>query len=49
MQIKSSNKDQGIFVFHLDQNNFIEFCPERGGVITNWVADGNEILYFDEK
>ena len=49
MQIKLSNKDQGIFVFQLDQNNYIEFCPERGGVITNWVSDGKEILYFDEK
>ena len=49
MQIKLSNKDQGIFVFQLDQNNYIKFCPERGGVITNWVSDGKEILYFDEK
>ena len=49
MQIKLSNKDQGIFVFQLDKNNYIKFCPERGGVITNWVSDGNEILYFDEK
>ncbi len=49
MQIKLSNKDRGIFVFQLDQNNYIEFCPERGGVITNWVSDGKEILYFDEK
>jgi len=49
VQIKLSNKDQGIFVFQLDQNNYIKFCPERGGVITNWVSDGNEILYFDEK
>ena len=49
MQIKLSNKDQEIFVFQLDQNNYIKFCPERGGVITNWVSDGNEILYFDEK
>ena len=49
MQIKLSNKDQGIFVFQLDENNYIKFCPERGGVITNWVSDGKEILYFDEK
>ncbi len=49
MQIKLSNKDQEIFVFQLDQNNYIKFCPERGGVITNWVSDGKEILYFDEK
>ena len=49
MQIKLLNKDQGIFVFKLDQNNYIKFCPERGGLITNWVSDGEEILYFDEK
>jgi len=49
VKIKLSNKDQGIFVFQLDQNNYIKFCPERGGVITNWVSDGKEILYFDEK
>ena len=49
MQLKLSNNHQGIFVFQLDQNNYIKFCPERGGVITNWVSDGKEILYFDEK
>ena len=49
MQIKLSNKDQGIFVFQLDQNNYIKFCPQRGGVITNWISDGKDILYFDEK
>ena len=49
MQIKLSNKDQRIFVFQLDQNNYIKFSPERGGIITNWVSDGKEILYFDEK
>ena len=49
MQIKLSNKEQGIFVFQLDQNNYIKFCPKKGGVITNWVSDGKEILYFDEK
>ena len=49
MQIKLLNKDQGIFVFQLDKSNYIKFCPERGGVITNWVSDGKDILYFDEK
>ena len=49
MQIKLSNKDQEIFALQLDQNNYIKFCPERGGVITNWISDGKEILYFDEK
>ncbi len=49
MHIKLINKDQGIFVFQLDQKNYIKFCPERGGLITNWVSDGKDILYFDEK
>ena len=49
MQIKLFDKDQGLFVFQLDQDNYIKFCPERGGVITNWVSDGKEILYLDEK
>jgi len=49
VQIKLFNKDQGIFVFKLDQNNYIKFCPERGGVIKNWVSDGQDILYCDEK
>jgi len=49
VQIKLSSKEHGIFVFQLDQKNYIKFCPKRGGLITNWVADGNEILYFDEK
>ena len=47
MKLELSNKDQGIYVFQLDKNNYIKVCPERGGVITNWVSDGNEILYFD--
>ena len=49
MQIKLSNKAQGIFVFELDEKNYFKFCPERGGLITNWVSDGKEILYFDKK
>ena len=49
MQIKLVNKKQGIYLFQLDKNNYIKFCPERGGVITNWVSDNNEIIYFDEK
>ncbi len=48
MKLESSNNEQGIFVFQLDKNNYIKFCPERGGIIKNWVSDGNEILYFDE-
>ena len=49
MQINLINNKQGIYIFQLDKNNYIKFCPERGGVITNWVSDGNEIIYFDSK
>ncbi len=49
MRIKLFDKKKGIYIFQLDQNNYIKFCPKRGGVITNWVSEGNEILYFDEK
>ena len=49
MQIKLFNKKEGIYIFQLDKENYIKFCPERGGLITNWVSDNNEILYFDEK
>ena len=49
MQIKLFNKKQGIYIFQLDENNYIKFCPERGGVITNWVSENNKIIYLDEK
>ena len=49
MKIKLVNKNQGIYIFQLDEKNYIKFCPERGGVITNWVSENNEILYLDEK
>ena len=48
MEINSVN-NQVIYTFKLDKKNYIKFCPERGGVITNWVSDGNEILYLDAK
>ena len=30
-----------------DEDNFIDFCPERGGIVTNWTSRGDDILYFD--
>ena len=49
MQINKVNKDKNIYIFELDKNNYLKFCPDRGGVITNWVSAGEDILYFDEK
>ena len=49
MRISLSDEELGIYVFQLDPKNYIKFCPKRGGIITNWVSDGNEIIYFDQK
>ena len=49
MKVNSVDTKKGIYIFQLDEKNYIKFCPKRGGLITNWVSDGKEILYFDEK
>ena len=49
MKVNSVDKNKGIYVFQLDEKNYINFCPKRGGILKNWVSDGKEILYFDEK
>ena len=28
-------------------SNIVRICPERGGLITEWICNGQEILYFD--
>ena len=42
-------KDTGVYTLFEDNYNLISFCPRRGGIITNWVLNGHEILYFDKK
>ena len=49
VKVNSVDNKKGIYVFQLDEKNYIKFCPNRGGLITNWVSEGREILYFDEK
>ena len=49
MKVNFVDYKKDIFVFQLDEKNYIKFCPKRGGLITNWVSEGKEILYFDEK
>ncbi len=49
MKVNLVDKNKGIYVFQLDEKNYINFCPKRGGLLTNWVSDGKEILYFDKK
>ena len=41
--------DNCIHTLYEDHNNFINFCPSRGGIITNWVVNDHQILYFDQK
>ena len=33
----------------VDSQNFniVKICPDRGGLITEWICNGQEILYFD--
>ena len=42
-------KGSGIYTLYKDINNFINFCPRRGGIITNWILNDHQILYFDQK
>ena len=49
VKVNSVDNKKGIYVFQIDEKNYIKFCPNRGGLITNWVSEGREILYFDEK
>ncbi len=48
MEIQLENKTNNIFRLLRDSENYIDFCPERGGIITNWICGGQKILYFDE-
>ena len=49
MQITLLDKNQDIYILQLDSSNYIRFCPARGGLITHWVSNDEDILYFDEK
>ncbi len=41
-------KNTNTYIFQRDKHNLIIFSPERGGIITNWLSNNHEILYFDE-
>ena len=47
--MKILKKETGVYSLYLDKNNFINFCPIRGGIITGWVFNNQQILYFDQK
>ena len=47
--MKILKHNTGIYTLYKDNNNFINFCPSRGGIITNWVVNNQQILYFDQK
>ena len=47
--MKIQKKDNTTYTLFKDNNNFINFCPSRGGIITNWVLNDHQILYFDQK
>ena len=47
--MKILKKDNFIYTLYENNNNYINFCPSRGGLITNWVLNNHQILYFDQK
>ena len=47
--MKILKEDTGLYTLYKDKNNFINFCPSRGGIITNWLFNDHQILYFDQK
>ncbi len=47
--MKILRKDNGIYTIFKDKQNLINFCPKRGGLITDWILNGSQILYFDKK
>ena len=48
MNISLVSEENNIYVLKKDNSNYIEFSPNRGGLITKWINDSNSILYFDE-
>ena len=48
MKLQLKDIDTNIFRLIRDNENYIDFCPDRGGLITNWTSNGKNILYFDE-
>ena len=43
------SQDNDIYILKKDEYNFINFSPSRGGLITKWVKNSENILYFDEE
>ena len=41
------DKDDGSYDFVRDSENYINFFPDRGGIITKWILNSENILYFD--
>tara|TARA_Y100001978_G_scaffold203208_1_gene227476 strand:+ start:1851 stop:2723 length:873 start_codon:yes stop_codon:yes gene_type:complete len=49
IKVEILKEANAIYTFRKDINNLIKFCPDRGGIITDWTSNGQKILYFDEK
>ncbi len=47
--MKIIKKNEDFYTFFYNENNLINFCPSRGGIITNWLLNDRQILYFDIK
>ena len=49
MKIKVKNDPYKHFIYELNSDNFFRFVPERGGLVTEWISNGKNILYFDSE
>tara|TARA_Y100001933_G_C18996179_1_gene562559 strand:- start:822 stop:1673 length:852 start_codon:yes stop_codon:yes gene_type:complete len=48
VEIQLIDNRSSTYLLKRDSNNYIRFCPKRGGLITHWVSKSESILYFDE-
>ena len=48
MKFELKDNKNNIFRLKKDEQNYIDFCPNRGGLLTNWTCNGEKILYFDQ-
>ena len=44
MEIQLVNNENNIFRFLKDDFNYIDFCPKRGGLVTDWTLYGKKIF-----
>ncbi|MDN3956530.1 aldose epimerase [Sporolactobacillus laevolacticus] len=47
-QTKEFDKQGLHFIRLMDEASYVDICPERGGIVTAFYADGEDVLYMNE-